>query len=255
MDPITLGFVIGFMIWGASSETGRQLANSVLILGRDKLTRFWSRNWPSKNVLILGERESGKTALGWMLTEDKPYRTEDGQRVPPSPSLGLAITADPKGMLTSAVISRDSQIQGARVEFDTPGDPQAQSTTWVQMIDGVDPEGIIYMITGCNNVNKMAEQLDVLANNILTYYASDPRNLRVLFIFINFMDKWNDGVGAKAELEMRWRLALSKIVGMKFPGLGRVRIGVAGTQLNPEKNSWPEAKIAMTQFANMLGGR
>lgn len=246
MDPISLGAAaLVFWLVGYSTRTGHEMANSVMVFGRNQFTSFWSRNWPSMNVLILGERNSGKTALGWMLTEGTPYKMVDGKKEPPTPTAALVTASDLR-----VILSRESVVQGAKVTHDVAGEAVMD---WLKLIDDVDPEGIVYMIEGNWDLNIMAEQLNILANNILTYYSNETRKLRVLYLSINHMDSWGQENGSKAALEKQWRAGLLNLIDRDFPAIKGVRIRVAGTQLNPNKISWPEAKIAMTQFANMMG--
>lgn len=86
-----------------------------------------------------------------------------------------------------------------------------------------------------------------------THYANATRKLRVLFLFINHMDKWNTGGSTKSSLERQWRAGLTNLIERDYPALKGVRLGVASTQLDPDRETWPEAKIAMTSFADMMG--
>jgi hypothetical protein len=246
IDPFTLGAAaIVFWLVGYSTRTGHEMANSVMVFGRNKLTAFWSRHWPSKNILILGERNAGKTALGWMLTEGTPYKMVDGVKEAPTPTAALVTVSDPR-----VILSRDSVVQGARLQQDVAGEAVVD---WLTLIDELNPEGIVYMIEGNHDLEIKTEQLNGLANNVLTYYGNEPRRLRVLYLFINHMDIWGTSGGDKMQMERQWRTGLLNLIERDFPALKNVRIGVAGTHLNPNRDSWPEAKIAMTQFANMMG--
>jgi hypothetical protein len=238
------------LIWGSGTEAGRTVFHRLHVTLRNRLTPTYSRLFPWHRILILGEKGAGKSSLLSVLHHGQPYQLVDGKRQPPSPTLGAVILPDEKVRFNS-----DSLIQAAKLKYDVGGDPALQWDKWPELIDDVDPHGIVYMVNGHTGDDMIAKQVQELGHSLLTWYAAGPRSLQTIFIFLNRMDEWRKSGSDKVELENKWSRIITGFVVKEMPMLKGIHMAVVSTQLNPQRDAWPEINMAIHQFASALEAR
>src|SRR5688500_317660 len=116
----------------------RTFGLEVLLLVRDALENQWRRLFASRNILILGSQQTGKSSLAMFLQTGKPYQVVDGEVRPPDPTAATMI------------VDRKFAVQKGhwlRMRRDLPGDPDLRAT-WAAALKEVHPVGIIYMVDG-----------------------------------------------------------------------------------------------------------
>src|SRR5437762_14012327 len=110
----------------------------ILLLARDALESQWRRLFASRNILILGAQQTGKSSLAAFLQRGKPYQVVDGEIRPPDPTAATVI------------VDRKFAVQNGnwlRIKRDLPGDPDLRAT-WAVALRETHPTGSIYMADG-----------------------------------------------------------------------------------------------------------
>lgn len=204
--------------------------------GRDQIRHQYARFFEAKNILILGPKQAGKTSLIWLLEKGKPYR-KSGQR--PNPT-AMAAIIDKK-------MSRQT-ANWLKVQKDLPGD-EGLREQWLSAINELEPEGIIYVIDGRE---ELFPQLDILFSDVIGKANGQATEvLRVLHVFVNFSDLW-----AQKPLQIRKRVREVEdllFADMSELGYDHVFMQVHHTHLNPRATAWPEAETALQAFSTDLG--
>jgi hypothetical protein len=110
----------------------------IVVVLRKELQHQWRRMFATRNILILGPKQSGKSSLMQYLTSGRPYEVVDGEIRPPAPT-ALAAVVDQKFSLQKG--------NWLRLKRDVPGDVDLRDA-WAQAIADLKPHGIIYMVDG-----------------------------------------------------------------------------------------------------------
>jgi hypothetical protein len=212
----------------------RTFGLQILLLAKEALESQWRRLFASRNILILGAQQTGKSSLALFLQKGKPYQIVDGEIRPPDPTAATVI------------VDRKFAVQNGhwlRIKQDLPGDPDLRST-WATAVKEIHPAGIIYMIDGRADLDQAVADGFAL---LLAHYASGPRELLAFHIFVNHCDAW-----ARTPAAERERLAQ---VTAKFEELRHghqqletLRFSASATQLSPHRRAWPEVVRALHRF-------
>lgn len=210
----------------------------VIVVLKEELKSKYREYFKNKNVLVLGDKQSGKTSLIYFMTEGKPYKIdEDGNVKTPSPTAMTSIVGE------TTQLERGSF---GRIEKDVPGDKDLRDT-WIESIDEIDPHGIIYMINGSDEEEKIKQSFSDLKSTLEEAYGNLISNLNTIHVFVNFSDIWS-----KSRVEDRKKLRkVEEILDnsiRKIRKLGEIKVGVQRTQLSPHKESWNEADTAISKF-------
>lgn len=206
----------------------------LLILGRDLIQSQWKRAFASRNILILGERQTGKTSLALYLQHGKPFETIDGEKCPPNPTAMVG------------VLDKKFELQRKnwlKLKQDVPGDLSLRDT-WAQAIHELKPQGLIYMVDGRLDEQGLRDAVSAIAEHVLVLYEDSRGALAALHVFINFADVWRL---EKPRHERVAEAALRELLD-DSPTLSGLRTGVHSTQLSPNQDSWGDIERALHHF-------
>lgn len=199
-----------------------------------------------RTIMILGAKETGKTALVYFLQSGKPYLEVDGKREAPNPTLGVVLIDE------KVQISKEAEIKWGKISNDIPGDFREE---WKRLISILDPHGIIYMLDGRLEEDKLKQAVQDIFSDVLLQYRDGLRNLGAFHVFVNYSDDWlSDRLVEMNKIhvitahfeEIRNTPAFARLVDL--------RVMVSATQLAMSKDSWKETERAMEHFAADLAG-
>lgn len=216
------------------------------VITKNQVQKVFQYIFKQRTIMILGAKETGKTALLYFLRERKPYIEVDGKREAPNPTLGVVVIDD------KVKISKEVEAKWGRITNDIPGDFRDE---WKRLIANLDPHGIIYMIDGRLQMDELRQAVQELFNDVLSQYKDGLRNLAACHIFANYADEWaNDRLVEMNTIhtittffeEVRNTPAYARLIDL--------RVMVSATQLAIDKNSWKETERALEHFAADLVG-
>jgi hypothetical protein len=226
------------LVWAALKERA-------VIVTINKLQNQWRKYFSGKNVLVFGHKQAGKTALVTYLQSGKPFNLVNGNVVQPNPTL------------LTAVVDKKFELQEGnwlKLKADLPGDKQLRDT-WLQAIEDVKPDGVIYMIDGRLDRENLTREIDEIFEFVLNAFAERAPDPKALHIFVNFADVWADTPRKEREV-LRW---VQDHFENRLEGYRRMpdfTFDVAATQLSPHKTSWREADRALHRFgADLMNDR
>jgi hypothetical protein len=208
----------------------------VVFLGNAVKSRY-RKIFASRNILILGPKQSGKSSLACCLTKGKPYEVVDGEVRVAAPT-ALAAIIDAK-----FVFHKDDWL---RLKRDVPGDLDLRDT-WAQAISDIRPHGILYLVDGKRSEDNLREDVRGTRGFVLNNYSTGVGNLAALHVLVNFADQW--GATSVSAVRRKLRLVRGELEAlMEEPAWSVVRIGVAETQLSPNMKSWDQTERALHHF-------
>jgi hypothetical protein len=208
----------------------------IVVVVKDAVRSQYRRFFAARNILILGPKQSGKSSLLLYLTKGQPFEVVNDQIRPPAPT-ALAAIVDEKFAL-----QKDKWLHLKR---DVPGDLDLRDT-WAQAIVDIQPFGIIYMIDGRQADDALREDVRGIRGLVLDNYSTGTGHLATLHVLVNFADYW---VTSANEARRRLRVVREELEALtEAPVWSSLRIGVAETQLSPNKKSWDETKRALEHF-------
>lgn len=215
----------------------RTFGLEVLLLVRDALENQWRRLFASRNILILGSQQTGKSSLAMFLQTGKPYQVVEGEVRPPDPTAATMI------------VDRKFAVQKGhwlRMRRDLPGDPDLRAT-WTAALKEVHPTGIIYMVDGRGDEASLEQTIGDAIELLRAQYPSGTRELVALHMFVNHCDAW--AVTPAVERERLARVTAAFEARRKaHPGLEVLRFAASATQLSPNRRAWPEVTRALHRF-------
>ena len=222
----------------------------VIIKTSKNLTYFYRSKFENRNIAIFGDSQSGKTSLLLLLTTGRPYKTgSNGEIIEPEPTNGIVIVDEGvyKNLNLKNINNRD------RVSRDVNGE---LVDDWQEIIDQVNPHGIIYMVDARASNSEIQETIKLLFNVVIMRYRTNWRNhrLRSLHIYANFTDKINPErkdqiislINHQCQLMGR-ALDLEKADYLKS-----IQYLISLIQLSPKETDWKEAKYALEEFGTHL---
>jgi len=217
----------------------------IVIVAKDFVEHQWHRIFASRNILVLGPKETGKTSLVLYLQHGRPYEVVDGEIRPPNPT-----GRPPDNPALAAVVDKKFAFQQKnwlRLKRDVPGDLDFR-TTWAQAIKDLQPHGIIYMVNGGLPDDELRREVATgIGDDVLSQYRIGLRELVALHVFANFADQWVDSP-ARARVKERVIADAFEDVIQGYDALKYLRFSVASTQLSPNKKSWEDTKRALHRF-------
>jgi GTPase SAR1 family protein len=240
MEPVTF-VIIGFVMWLLNAY-----GKDVVSIAKDKIQNWYRYAVNNRNILILGPRQSGKTSLILFLQTNRPFTLKDGKRVEPEPT-GAAAIID-RAVNLNKRNQRKKEIVNIRKDV---GGDKVFSDLWKELIEDIDPEGIIYMVDGSNPEKQLKEDIDRLFSDVLIKYEDQKRKLVALHVFINFSDIWEKGdrqIRIKKENLIRFVIE-TELKNRKFRKLADLNFDVYSIHLSPTKNHWRKAEAALHRFA------
>jgi hypothetical protein len=209
----------------------------ILLLVKDALESQWRRMFASRNILILGAQQTGKSSLATFLQSGKPYQVVAGEVRPPDPTAATVI------------VDRKFAVQNGhwlRIKLDLPGDPDLRAT-WAAALREIHPAGIIYMIDGRLDDAALGRAADDAVAVLLAQYASGTRELLTLHMFVNHCDAWATSPAAERDGLTRVA-AIFEARRRPHHALDTLRFTASATQLSPNRRAWPEVTRALHRF-------
>ena len=79
-------WILDLMKWVAGA-----FGSDILVVAKEKLQSVWHRQFLAKNIVILGDKQTGKSTLIMFMTQGTPYVIRDGERKTPNPTAAAAI--------------------------------------------------------------------------------------------------------------------------------------------------------------------
>lgn len=214
----------------------KNFGGDILVVLKDGIQGQWRRVFATKNILILGPRQSGKSSLMLFVRSGTPYEVIKGEIRPPDPT-AAAMIVDSKFTLQKG--------NWLKLKKDVPGDLDLRST-WAAAISDIRPTGIIYMIDGRKPAD-FATMIEEAFRDVLVHYKVSIGPLLAFHVFINFGDQWatnpSNTRGATATVTELFEKRRSE-----HPSLMHLRFSCAVTHLSPHKRSWEEATRALHHF-------
>lgn len=216
----------------------KKFGDELIIYTLDRISNRLQSIFASRNILILGEEQTGKTSLILFLTTGKPYVVIDGEIQPPDRTSGYVVI-DKKLTLDEG--------QRIKIKRDVPGDEDLR-TYWEMAIEEIKPTGIIYMLDGRHNKVELEKAVNNIYDEVLRYYEEgDGAGLEALHIFVNFLDQWGrDPVKNRQKLRRISDLFDKQLATRE--SLQYIRVRFSATQLSPYKDSWVETERALFSF-------
>jgi hypothetical protein len=209
----------------------------ILLLVKDALESQWRRLFASRNILILGPQQTGKSSLASFLQTGKPYQVVDGEVRPPDPTAATII------------VDRKFAVQNGhwlRIRRDLPGDPDLRAT-WAAALKEVHPAGIIYMVDGRLDEPRLERAIGDAVELLRAQYATGTRELAALHMFVNHCDAWAPTPAVERE-RLAWVAAAFEARRRAHPALEVLRFAASATQLSPNRRAWPEVTRALHRF-------
>lgn len=209
----------------------------ILIVVKDAVQRQYQKLFASRNVLILGPKQTGKSSLLQFIVAGRPYQLVDGEIRPTAPT-ALGAIVDKKFSL--------QQGSWLRLKKDLPGDLDLRDT-WAQAIADLQPAGILYMVDGRRSDEQLREDVRDIRGFVLDAYPSGGGQLAALHVVLNFADQW---AFSSVDLRRRIRFVRDELEAVfdSAPQWSAVRLGVSAAQLSPNRKSWEEAERALHHF-------
>jgi hypothetical protein len=208
----------------------------ILVAVRDGIQSQWRRVFASKNILILGPRQTGKSSLMLFVQSGTPYEVIKGEIRPPDPT-AAAMIVDSKFTL-----QKDNWL---KLKKDVPGDLDLRRT-WATAIADIKPIGIIYMIDG-RRPREFAALIDEVFSDVLVHYRTSLGHLLAFHVFINFGDQWATTPSIRREAVAKITELFETRAG-DYAALAYLRFACSVTQLSPHKRSWEETTRAIYHF-------
>ena len=204
----------------------------------------------NRNIAILGDKGSGKTSLIYYLQNGKPLTIKNDQFHQAEPTVGSVIIDS-----TVKTYSESEKKKRAKIIADVSGD-KAFRHLWKELIEEIEPHGIIYMLDGRVEEKNIPNVLEPIFNDIFSYYTENinykninSHRLRAFHIFISFSDYWASSKAAitvkKTIVEMAFLKEFEK---PKYKHLQNVSFHISTMHLSPNKNEWRETDRALNQF-------
>lgn len=215
----------------------KTFGQDLLIVAKERLKQEWQRTFTSRNILILGAKQTGKSSLVLYLMKGKPYEMVGRERRAPNPT-AMAAIIDHKFKVKTG--------DWLKIKEDHPGDVGLRK--WAQAIQDIQPHGIIYMIDGRRNQSEITEDIREVFTDVLCHYERGTEELGALHIFVNFADKWVTSPQAERELVSRVVAKFEQERGTR-PKLQAIRFSACATQLSMHEDKWDETRRAVHHFA------
>lgn len=221
-----------FVKWVAATF-GKEL----IFVATETLQHYWRRLFAARDILILGDKQTGKTSLLCYLKDGRPYEIVNGAVVAPAPTAMVAVV-DAK--------FAPQQANWLRLRKDVPGDIDLREV-WEQSIAEVRPHGIVYMIDGRHDDRTLLDDVGTLREFVLSHYQERLGNLAALHVLLNFADQWGT---TPAEVRRRQRVVRDALEDLCNPSpvLMHLKIDANVVQLSPNRKEWDDAKRAMQRF-------
>ena len=205
------------------------------------------------NVLVLGDAQSGKTALLWLMRTHKPYMLKDGKRISPDRTRGR--DDKPYALMGAGRVDGGTQQRRKRAQFSVNQDLAGEATKlWLTAISETDPTGILYLLRADDALQKN-ENFQVALHKLRTYVlepcARERGRLRSLCILITFKDLLSRSEMRQArdnvELAVNRELARANCRALRS-----LQLYYEEVQLAAHASEWNDAETALRHFGLSL---
>jgi signal recognition particle receptor subunit beta len=231
---------------GIASWLWELFGKDVEVILVNKMHKAFKSVLNNRDILIFGNKQVGKSSLIQYLQTQKPFVvSKNGQKEILNPTTEVV-----------ALIGKKLQISptsSAKVKFDVPGDRNLRFM-WMEVLEEVNPAGIIYMVDGRKSDRELEAELEELFTDILDKYQSSS-NLGAIAIFLNYCDYWastNKRQVIHAKTTNVKNFIINRIDNPEYGLFNRLEVGVYETQLSPKLNDWKEVEGALQEFSGLL---
>ena len=213
----------------------KNFGSEMVVLAREQIQHQWRRFFASRNVLVLGAKQSGKSSLIQYMRTGEPFERVGQEIRAPAPTAMAAILDEKVSVQKGGWL---------RLKQDVPGDISLRDA-WQQAINDIRPQGIVFMIDG--REEDLGHRVKEIETDVLVHYASDLGSLCTLHVFVNFADEWSrNSLHARSKVRLVEEALHAMVSSTKM--FGPLRLHVSETQLSPRARSWPEAERALRHF-------
>jgi hypothetical protein len=248
-EPITMTALFTYIAISAGTTAASLVLSRIIppifVFAKDKLIEKYRNIFEDHDLVILGGPQSGKSSLILFLTTGKPYLIEgNGEIKEPEPTSGVVFIGKraSKNLNIDRINNRESISKDVGGEF---------IEKWNQIIQEVNPHGVIYMIDGRRSFEEIESDIDTLFWIIVGNYSGGKKagkNLRALHIFVNFCDQLSPTLRGDVYEYVTNCFARK----MKNPNLryvdSRIKSLIHLTQLSSKSSSWSEIEKALELF-------
>lgn len=243
MDPVSI-FLYGIAI-AAGGLVAREIIAPFFIIGKKTLQRNYRRLFERRNILILGAPQSGKTSLILLMVKNRPYlKDAKGVKSSPDKTVGVAVVEDE----VSDSLGTKNFNKLEQILADVGGEYVNQ---WKQLIEELDPHGIVYMLDARKSDDELVEDMEKIFDFVLAQYPTHLRNLRALHIFANFSDSIDDANRRKKPHQII-QIFDRRFSARMYDKLRNLRWNVSTTHLSPDADEWTDAIVALEKFGHDL---
>lgn len=217
---------VTFTVMGKSDS----FKDSLFILGR-RLTVLGRYIFSNKNLVVFGPTASGKSTLIEYLKTGKT-------------------TGEYNPTVGTIIVDRKFEIDENFLTAlrDVSGEKEFREVDWFQIINSVNPDGIVFMINPVDKTYKLEDSLSIAFDNCLRHYVEDLKRLKAFYVFLNFYDKWKDDENKKRFLATETKLKIEKMLS-NYPVFDTLKIAVYKTQLAEDGSPWEEVNNALVHFS------
>ncbi|MEM8721847.1 MAG: hypothetical protein AAGE84_21545 [Cyanobacteria bacterium P01_G01_bin.39] len=223
-------------------------ASKIIVASTTTILKEFSSMFADNNVLVFGDKQSGKTALILLMANNHPYEIIDNKKIINPTAMGVII-----GKKYDLKVSEQDQGKKITIPKDVGGEFRFE---WKRMIKEFNPEGIIYMLDGRKEKEDLLSSVKEIFDDVLSS-EEGLDNLKALHIFVNFEDIWNPDSNMIIKTKKISQVSDGFIENFStnqyyMKKFTKLDFKVSITQLYPEKKHWNESKKALKELGIAL---
>jgi GTPase SAR1 family protein len=215
------------------------VGEKITTIAIDRVSERLKTIFATRNILILGDAQTGKTSLINYLTKGRPFNVRGGEAVAPDKT-NAYVVVDKKVTL---------EDQKVKIKMDVAGE---DDSAWKMALHTLKPSGVIYMLDGRLDNEELEDAVEKIFDEVLIHYAKGSLDgLEALHVFVNFCDAWSTTPVVERKKSRQIEEMFDAHLG-EYANLENLRIRVAATQLSINKSSWTEVERALFSFGGDL---